>query len=155
MLHRVHFTPNGERVTAVATDRYRLFMDSREVELVEACEEDATTFTLPASAADDFKRLGCAKTVERARVEITEEAVTVVTDSARLSYPSLDAQYPRVGSLMASAMQKVSDGEAVEMTTGYNPDFLADFAKVRRAGGGCFYGFRQAAMATTGGVGSL
>lgn len=135
VLESVYFSVDDERVTAVSTDRYRLFMDSRMMDFVDSDGEPATVFTLPGSAADDFKRLGFAKTGEHARIEITDEGVTVVTQAARLSYPGLSADYPRVGSLMATSLKKVAAGESVEVTTGYNVDYLADFAKVRRAGG--------------------
>ena len=36
VLSVIHFTVDGQRVTGVATDRYRLFMDSREVALDQA-----------------------------------------------------------------------------------------------------------------------
>lgn len=137
VLSVIQFTVDGTRVTGVATDRYRLFMDSREVALEQAPEEGeaATVFTLPASAADDFKRLGFSKSHERARVEVTADEVAVSTASARLSYPVLDAEYPRVGRLMASALEAVAEGKAVEVPTLYNVDYLGDFAKVRRAAG--------------------
>ncbi|WP_144943466.1 hypothetical protein [Kocuria salsicia] len=137
VLSVIHFTVDGQRVTGVATDRYRLFMDSREVALEQSPEEGeaASVFTLPASAADDFKRLGFSKTDERARVEISADEVVVATASARLSYPALDAEYPRVGKVMSSALEAVAEGKAVEVPTLYNVEYLGDFAKVRRAAG--------------------
>lgn len=137
VLSVIQLTVDGTRVTGVATDRYRLFMDSREVALEEAPEEGeaASVFTLPASAADDFKRLGFSKSHERARVEVTAEEVAVSTASARLTYPVLDAEYPRVGRLMATALEAVAEGKAVEVPTLYNVDYLGDFSKVRRAAG--------------------
>lgn len=137
VLEEVQLTVDGERVTGVATDRYRLFMDSREVALEQSPEEGeaASAFTLPASAADDFKRLGFSKSHERARVEVSAEEVVVATTSARLSYPVLDAEYPRVGALMVKALGAVAEGKAVEVPTQYNVDYLGDFAKVRRAAG--------------------
>lgn len=138
VLEEVQLTVDGERVTGVATDRYRLFMDSREVALEQSPEEEeeaATVFTLPASAADDFKRLGFSKSHERARVEVSAEEVVVATASARLSYPAMDAEYPRVGALMVKALGAVAEGKAMEVPTQYNVDYLGDFAKVRRAAG--------------------
>ena len=137
VLSVIHFAVDGQRVTGVATDRYRLFMDSREVALEQSPEEGeaAAVFTLPASAADDFKRLGFSKTDERARVEASAEEVVVATASARLSYPAMDAEYPRVGALMVKALGAVAEGKAVEVPTQYNVDYLGDFAKVRRAAG--------------------
>ena len=137
VLEEVQLTVDGERVTGVATDRYRLFMDSREVALEQSPEEGeaATAFTLPASAADDFKRLGFSKSHERARVEVSAEEVVVATASARLSYPAMDAEYPRVGALMVKALGAVAEGKAMEVPTQYNVDYLGDFAKVRRAAG--------------------
>ncbi|PKZ37083.1 hypothetical protein CYJ75_12485 [Kocuria rhizophila] len=137
VLEEVQLTVDGERVTGVATDRYRLFMDSREVALEQSPEEGeaASAFTLPASAADDFKRLGFSKSHERARVEVSAEEVVVATASARLSYPPVGAEYPRVGALMVKALGAVAEGKAVEVPTQYNVDYLGDFAKVRRAAG--------------------
>ena len=137
MLSVIHFAVDGQRVTGVATDRYRLFMDSREVALEQSPEEGeaAAVFTLPASAADDFKRLGFSKSHERARVEVSAEEVVVATATARLSYPAMDAEYPRVGALMVKALGAVAEGKAVEVPTQYNVDYLGDFAKVRRAAG--------------------
>lgn len=137
VLEEVQLTVDGQRITGVATDRYRLFMDSREVALEQSPEEGeaATAFTLPASAADDLKRLGFSKTVERARVEVTADEVIVSTATARLSYPAVGAEYPRVGRLMAGALGAVAEGKAVEVPTQYNVDYLGDFAKVRRAAG--------------------
>ena len=137
VLEEVQLTVDGERVTGVATDRYRLFMDSREVALEESPEEGeaASAFTLPASVADDFKRLGFSKSHERARVEVSADEVVVATASARLSYPALDAEYPRVGKVMSSALEAVAEGKAVEVPTLYNVEYLGDFAKVRRAAG--------------------
>lgn len=137
VLSVIHFAVDGQRVTGVATDRYRLFMDSREVALEQSPEEGeaAAVFTLPASAADDFKRLGFSKSHERARVEVSAEEVVVATASARLSYPAMDAEYPRVGALMVKALGAVAEGKAVEVPTQYNVDYLGDFAKVRRAAG--------------------
>ena len=137
VLEEVQLTVHGERVTGVATDRYRLFMDSREVALEQSPEEGeaASAFTLPASAADDFKRLGFSKSHERARVEVSAEEVVVATASARLSYPPVGAEYPRVGALMVKALGAVAEGKAVEVPTQYNVDYLGDFAKVRRAAG--------------------
>lgn len=137
VLEGVQLTVDGERVTGVATDRYRLFMDSREVALEQSPEEGeaASAFTLPASAADDFKRLGFSKSHERARVEVSADEVVVATASARLSYPPVGAEYPRVGALMVKALGAVAEGKAVEVPTQYNVDYLGDFAKVRRAAG--------------------
>lgn len=137
VLSVIRFTVDGQRVTGVATDRYRLFMDSREVALEQPPEEGeaATVFTLPASAADDFKRLGFSKSHERARVEVSADEVVVATASARLSYPPMGAEYPRVGALMVKALGAVAEGKAVEVPTQYNVDYLGDFAKVRRAAG--------------------
>lgn len=137
VLEEVQLTVDGERVTGVATDRYRLFMDSREVALEQSPEEGeaATVFTLPASAADDFKRLGFSKSHKRARVEVSADEVVVSTAAARLSYPAMDAEYPRVGALMVKALGAVAEGKAVEVPTQYNVDYLGDFAKVRRAAG--------------------
>lgn len=137
VLEEVQLTVDGERVTGVATDRYRLFMDSREVTLEQSPEEGeaASAFTLPASAADDFKRLGFSKSHERARVEVSADEVVVATTSARLSYPPVGAEYPRVGALMVKALGTVAEGKAVEVPTQYNVDYLGDFAKVRRAAG--------------------
>lgn len=138
VLERVRLTVSGERVTAVATDRYRLHMDGAPViseHVSEEGQEPVRAFTLPGSAADDFKRLGFAKTPEFARLEVDADGVTVATENARLTYPSMDADYPHVGRLLAGALEKIAKGEAVEVTTAYNVDYLADFAKVRRAGG--------------------
>lgn len=139
VLERVRLSVDAFTMTAMATDRYRLFMDSAPVvseEGTEGGERIARVFTLPATAADDFKRLGFAKAEhEHAKVEVTAAEVTVSTDTARLTYPALEADYPQVGPLMAGVLEKIAEGGTVETATAYNVDYLADFAKVRRAGG--------------------
>ncbi|WP_367403282.1 hypothetical protein [Kocuria marina] len=139
VLERVRLSVDAFTMTAMATDRYRLFMDSAPVvseEGTEGGERIARVFTLPATAADDFKRLGFAKAEhEHAKVEITAAEVTVSTDTARLTYPALGADYPQTGTLMAGALEKIAEGGTVETATAYNAEYLADFAKVRRAGG--------------------
>ncbi len=139
VLERVRLSVDAFTMTAMATDRYRLFMDSAPVvseEGTEGGERIARVFTLPATAADDFKRLGFAKAEhEHAKVEVTAAEVTVSTDTARLTYPALEGDYPQVGKLMADALEKVAQGSRAEVKTAYDADFLADFAKVRRAGG--------------------
>lgn len=139
VLERVRLSVDAFTMTAMATDRYRLFMDSAALvseEVTEDGEDLARVFTLPATAADDFKRLGFAKAEhEHAKVEVTAAEVTVSTGTARLTYPALNADYPQVGPLLAGALEKVADGQGVDFTTAYNADYLADFAKVRRAGG--------------------
>ena len=139
VLERVRLSVDAFTMTAMATDRYRLFMDSAPVvseEGTEGGERIARVFTLPATAADDFKRLGFAKAEhEHAKVEVTAAEVTVSTGTARLTYPALGADYPQTGTLMAGALEKIAEGGTVETATAYNADYLADFAKVRRAGG--------------------
>lgn len=139
VLERVRLSVDAFTMTAMATDRYRLFMDSAPVVSEEGTEDGeriARVFTLPATAADDFKRLGFAKAEhEHAKVEVTAAEVTVSTGTARLTYPALGADYPQTGTLMAGALEKITEGGAVETATAYNADYLADFAKVRRAGG--------------------
>ena len=89
VLERVRLSVDAFTMTAMATDRYRLFMDSAPVvseEGTEGGERIARVFTLPATAADDFKRLGFAKAEhEHAKVEVTAAEVTVSTGTARLT----------------------------------------------------------------------
>lgn len=138
-LERVRLSVDAFTMTAMATDRYRLFMDSAPVaseEGTEGGERIARVFTLPATAADDFKRLGFAKAEHmQAKVEVTAAEVTVSTDTARLTYPALEGDYPQTGTLMAGALEKITEDGGVKTATAYNADYLADFAKVRRAGG--------------------
>lgn len=136
VLEEVQLTVDGERVTGVATDRYRLFMDSMSIEDDQASGE----FLIPAGAADDFKKLRFATSVEPASItwdtpeKFGPTTVTVSTAMVTTTYTVDEMDFPRIDRLMETAFtQALEDGPA-QLLAGANPAYLADFAKVARIG---------------------
>ena len=136
VLTHLRITVNAGTITAAATDRYRLFMDSMSIEDDQASGE----FLIPAGAADDFKKLRFATSVEPASItwdtpeKFGPTTVTVSTAMVTTTYTVDEMDFPRIDRLMETAFtQALEDGPA-QLLAGANPAYLADFAKVARTG---------------------
>lgn len=126
----------GGVITAVATDRFRLFLDS-----ITTDSQASGEFLLPATAAEDFERAGFAG--NPAPVELSwgpgQEPGTVVSVTGAgagegFSYTVAPMDFPRVDALLAQAIEQADPAEAAATLACFNPDFLADLAKVARIG---------------------
>lgn len=134
VLAHLRLTIAAGTVTAVATDRYRLFIDSISTET-----EGTGEFLIPATAADDFKKQGFAKSIDTATItwdtsEHGTTVVTVATTTVTLTYRVDEMDYPKVEAIMTKAIDQALERPEVPSQTAFNPVYLAEFAKVAKIG---------------------
>lgn len=134
VLTHLRLTIAAGTVTAVATDRYRLFMDSIPTET-----EGAGEVLMPATAADDFKKQGFAKSTDTATIswdtsEYATVVLTVATPAVTLTYRVDQMDYPKVEKIMTKAIDQALTADPAPAMTAFNPVYLAEFAKVAKIG---------------------
>lgn len=131
----IRLSVTGEDLTAMATNRYVLLMNTtrlnvREGETVEPC-----VFTVPPRIVADLKSLRSSRSATTAVLTVTDEGVTVIAGGQQLDYPAPRTDYPAVGKLMAQALERVGEEGPVEGWRAYSADSLGMVAKVRREAG--------------------
>lgn len=134
-LPNIRLSVTGQDLTAMATNRYVLLMNTtrlnvREGEAVEPC-----VFTVPARIVADLKSLRSSRSGTAAVLTVTDERVTVIAGGQQLDYPAPRKDYPGVGKLMAQVLERVGEDGPVEGWRAYSADSLGLVAKVRREAG--------------------
>ena len=142
VLNMVKMTAENGRLRLLATDRYRIHVQS--VAITEEFAEPITFF-LPASVVRDFKRFGWHKardTGTQAVLTIADDMTVTIstheaTDGAVTSHPTGitdSSSYPQIEKLLITALKETATAEERKDCVCLNPRFLADLDKARRAG---------------------
>lgn len=118
---RLELADGGLR--AVATDRYRLFIDSAE--LIDTAATDSATFSLHLPDATALCKILKGEKSLSVSVTIADNALHVQAGSTSVRYTAVDGDFPRYGTLVPS-----KDAGEVSAPFGLNPQLLAALSKV-------------------------
>jgi hypothetical protein len=122
VLGAVRLEVSGGTITAVATDRHRLHLDTAE--LSEGSTGETTTLLDRADVATMVKTLKGDK--GDVTLTITGSTVALFTRNATLTFDAVEGTFPRYRGLLPEH----DDAVTMEGPTHFNPALLADFAKV-------------------------
>lgn len=138
MIAAVRFEWDGKQIHTVGTDRYRLSLDTIDVD-PQVDHGDIEPFDFLLTRADAKAALAFVKGVKYSKLTIAYaeprfpdggKALFQTDSGSSVSYPVLDATFPPYRSLIPEhAAAKPTD------TIAFNPAFLADLAKIQTGDG--------------------